>query len=88
MFVCIKSVLPHYRKQLKVFMCSTPCIKISCIKKPTNVLVNYIRCLLTTPTCFGRLLRPSSGCIILKNKVKVVCGQSIQDMSLQNVTKF
>ena len=25
---------------------------------------NYMRCLLTTPTCFGHLPRPSSGCVV------------------------
>ena len=40
------------------------------MKKPTNALRNFIGCLLTTPTCFGRLLRPSSGCTVLKIKIK------------------
>jgi hypothetical protein len=44
--------------------------KFSSMKKPTNVLMNYIRCLLTTPTCFGRLLRPSSGWTLLKSIIK------------------
>jgi hypothetical protein len=32
------------------------------MKKPTNAVINYTCCLLTTPTCFGRLLRPSTEC--------------------------
>ena len=44
--------------------------KFSSVKKPANTLINYIRCLLTTPTCFGRLLRPSSGCTLLKSTIK------------------
>ena len=47
-----------------------PCIKASFMKKPTNTLINFIRCLLTTPTCFGRLLRPSSGCTVLNSNTK------------------
>jgi hypothetical protein len=31
---------------------------------------DYIRCLLITPTCFGRLLRPSSGCRVLTSAIK------------------
>jgi hypothetical protein len=36
------------------------------MKKQTNAVMNYIPCLLITPTCFGRLLRPSSGSTVLK----------------------
>jgi hypothetical protein len=39
---------------------STLCIQVIFMKKPTHALINYIRCLLATPTYFGRLLRPSS----------------------------
>jgi hypothetical protein len=66
-------------------VCFIPCIKGSCMKKPTNAFMNYIRCLLTTPTCFGRLLRPSS---VLKGTIKSLCGESVQDLTLYNVTKF
>jgi hypothetical protein len=33
---------------------------------------------LTTPTCFSRLLRPSSGCTKLKSTIKDLCGESVQ----------
>jgi hypothetical protein len=32
---------------------------------------DYIRCLLTTPTCFGRLLWPSSRCRILASAIEI-----------------
>ena len=49
------------------FISSIPWIKASFMKKPTNALMNFIRCLFKTPTYFGRLLRPSSGCRLLKS---------------------
>jgi hypothetical protein len=52
------------------------------MNKPTNALMNYIRCLLTTTTCFGRLLRPSSGYTVLRSKIKTVCGESLHDINL------
>ena len=58
---------------MKISTCSIPCIKGSFIMKPTNAFFNYILCLLITPTCFGRLLRPSSGYTVLKSTIKVVC---------------
>jgi hypothetical protein len=53
------------------------------MKIPTNALMNYIRCVLTTPTtCFGRLLRIYSGCAVLKSTIKTACGESVQDLHL------
>jgi hypothetical protein len=48
------------------------------MKKPTNVLMNYIHCLLITPTCFGRLLRPSSWCTVLQSTIKCCVWQICQ----------
>ena len=39
-------------------------------KKTTKGICNYIHCLLTTPTCFDRLLQPSSRCTVLKSTIK------------------
>jgi hypothetical protein len=61
------------RKNKKNVVCSIPRIKGSFMKKATNALMNYIRCLLITPICFGRLLRPSSGCTVLKMSSKKLC---------------
>jgi hypothetical protein len=41
---------------------STPCIKARFMKKGQQMHLWLYSGLLTTPTCFGRLLRPSSGC--------------------------
>ena len=47
-----------------------------------TTLYYYILCLLITPTCFGRLLWPSSGCTVLESRIKSLCGESVQDLSL------
>jgi hypothetical protein len=44
-------------------------------------------CLLTTPTCFGLLLRPFLGSAVSKSIKKIVSGESVQDLNLQNVIK-
>ena len=42
-----------------------------------------ICCLLITPTCFRRLLRPSLGCTILKITTEsCVCDESVKDLNL------
>ena len=70
-------------------LCSGLCLGSRCahfhsLYEETNKCpCNYIRCLLTTPTCFGSLLWPSSGCTVLKSIIKsCVCGESVQDLVL------
>jgi hypothetical protein len=52
------------------------------MKKTNEGTCNYIRCLFITLACFGRLLRPSSGCTVLKSTKKVACGESVKDLDL------
>ena len=57
-------------------MSSIPCIKDeSLMKKSANTLINHIESALFTDHTymFRSPLRPSSGCIILKSAVEVVC---------------
>ena len=58
--------------------CSILCIEACFTEKTNKCTYDCIRCLLTKPACFSRLLRPSSGCTILKSTTKSLCGESVQ----------
>jgi hypothetical protein len=49
----------NLQQYYQLFVCSILCTKTSFMKKTNKYTCNYIPCLLATPTCFGRLLRPS-----------------------------
>ena len=59
------------------------CSRFTTVMKKTNECTcNYIRCLLTTPPCFGGFLQLSSGCTVLKSTIKTLCGESVQNLNL------
>jgi hypothetical protein len=68
-FNVLNNVLTH-------FVCSVPCINSGFVKKKKTNKCAY-DCILTTPTCFGRLLRPYSGNTVSKCTINSSCGESV-----------
>ena len=80
LYICSRGLQPP------TFNCHNSIINASykqqILRRKTNKCTSYdyIPCLLITPTSFDRLLRPPSGCTVLKSTIKSVCGESSHDL--------